>query len=530
MNDRDALKEQLKTAFIHTKLLSSQLGGNLPSLVQNAFYREFNCPMNIHHDELHRESSVDDLASILANLGPLSNATAANLIDHARARIPGIPPTSARTRAVRRALDHNQLHTQFYTTIWAILMEADADPDLTDSADRCESPRMEKRYPAHAKCLWFLCKRFFSALTVAEADGRRQSLGSPNQPVHFALFSGRLFARGWNKGSETGVLSVVPVIRSYRRVGVPFVEDHVGSGSNSFIITPKGTYLWGKNEYGELGLGHRNPMLPARMMCPRSPAVAEIRVLMRPWHIHDAVPQALVLRRCGVLNTTAGLIVAGMNDEGQLGLPVDEDKPCVQDFTEIDLPHRMRGARLLIPSPEAERFGVRFGSTVFLPGPNDCGQAGQGHVQRVESFMEVPFDVTWAWLMPKTTVFLTRGRMVLAGRVTPELSPFTPVVEGQNCVTPTTMALPIDTSAAAISDGFICLVRGRTSSGVLVTSDGPVAWTHPAPVTHVIYNTLAGYFLETEGEWTQITAGELMGAELPALDRNLDVSLVPVGV
>ncbi|KAG9389439.1 hypothetical protein J8273_8731 [Carpediemonas membranifera] len=150
-------------------------------------------------DSTSAPASVASLESLLATLSNLPHLkpTAQALLDRARSILTSGPPLSMNIELADGEELPSTMHTLNQGAVWACLLGGGANPDLENRVleeARRQQPRGTKVHnkirnalTPEAKCLWFLCRKFFFTLNVAEKDGESfQYVG-----YHHRMYMGR---------------------------------------------------------------------------------------------------------------------------------------------------------------------------------------------------------------------------------------------------------------------------------------------------------------------------------------------------
>ena len=136
-------------------------------------------------------------------------------------------------------------------------------------------------------------------------------------------------------------------------------------GEHSAFIAGGALWLFGRNEYGQLGLADNAPhFVPGRLVAPNGRPVSSVAL----GHGHSAIIAA------------GALYVFGRNSHGQLGL---------NDTTDRFTPQRLEapnGAPVEVSALGGDHSAFLAGGSLYVVGRNDDGQLGLGaHVARTSS-------------------------------------------------------------------------------------------------------------------------------------------------
>ncbi|KAG9396326.1 hypothetical protein J8273_2057 [Carpediemonas membranifera] len=185
------------------------------------------------------------------------------------------------------------LHTLNQGAVWACLVGGGANPDLWDRvqkkalSDGKKQSHIRRKLRAEmhnkickdlipkglaptAKYLWFLCRKFFFSLNVAEKDGESYQYTVYDRCYHHRMYMGRLFML------DTMHRTALTRARMPRALEVYSHEiTHIAR-------TPKGLWGWGQNAYYQLGFKSSGFVDPTRLTFPACPKVAELEASLPP--------------------------------------------------------------------------------------------------------------------------------------------------------------------------------------------------------------------------------------------------------
>ncbi|KAG9389573.1 hypothetical protein J8273_8866 [Carpediemonas membranifera] len=303
-----------------------------------------------------------------------------------------------------------RLHTLLQGTIWAIMMAGGADPDLDDSEDERYHPRpANKTYTSTAKCLWFLCKKFFYTCHVAIKDGTAQTHHADDTPMFTRLYAGRLFTRGSNIWHTLGVRTNQKAATVYAHVRMPPVVDIHVARDGVLALSPKGVFTWGTGYNGTLGhaaaIVHHNvfdyeaeldddgiepePIIePRRVKFTACPKVDAYERTLPPWHKGKLVLSVAMTYYCTVIVTRAGTVACGLVSRHLNSAGPDTDTDL---FHPCPMPQDFRAARVI--AEEYVAVVTDDEGNQMIGGRNDKGQLGLGHSRRLGSFAPLPYPV-----------------------------------------------------------------------------------------------------------------------------------------
>ncbi|KAG9393158.1 hypothetical protein J8273_3287 [Carpediemonas membranifera] len=368
----------LADAYQQSILATSSTPGNIPQMLTCAIRYEFESLIRRRRDVSDASDVLEDAQKkfihMLDTLPPFLSPRAESLIARARKIMCDGPELSMNVDLTAGQVLPEQLHTLLQGTLWAVLMHSGADPDVLN--------RERKRtYPDKAP--WFLCKKFFFVHQVAEKDG------IVKQYHHFRFlrrYAGRLFARY----SEV-YLDPPDLQYTWRRMP-PITDMHSNHGSTLVATTPKGIYVWGSCENGQLGVGEGRADValeairhPVRLRFPACPDVAKYESNLPAWHKDRLVVGIHLTDDRSFLLTPVGLVVAGRNTNGFLGQFKDG-----RLFNQIALPSSFVPDTIL---SESYSVVLTSGSHQLIAGLNSYGQLGLGHCKDITGFQALPFHV-----------------------------------------------------------------------------------------------------------------------------------------
>ncbi|KAG9396348.1 hypothetical protein J8273_2079 [Carpediemonas membranifera] len=328
------------------------------------------------------------------------------------------------------------MHTLNQGAVWACLGGGGANPDLWDRvqkkalSDGKKQSHIRRKLRAEmhnkickdlipkglaptAKYLWFLCRKFFFSLNVAEKDGESYQYTVYDRCYHHRMYMGRLFML------DTMHRTALTRARMPRALEVYSHEiTHIAR-------TPKGLWGWGQNGHGQLGSGHlastrpASPFPPAQFVEPTHltitvcPKVAELEASLPPWEKHTMVTDVSIDMYRSFILTTVGTVMAGDGASWFIGFNNDVDD---HDFYPIAVPaefvpdHIMQGDWTVVLS---------MGDRQMISVLNKCGQLGLGHKHEMTGFEELPFRVDRIMVSDSKTfnVFLSGRQLHFAGEV-----------------------------------------------------------------------------------------------------------------
>ncbi|KAG9392532.1 TPR repeat [Carpediemonas membranifera] len=298
-----------------------------------------------------------------------------------------------------------RVFTLLQGTIWAIMLEAGADPDLyTPTAS--QRPETRAAYPPYAKHLWFLCKKFF--FVHQETD----RVGAVVPEDSYALYHGHFFT---TTRSEYSVATPNREVRgAYRRVRCHRVTQLHGDGPSYLLVTSHGLYGLGDNSQGQLGLGSLRSriIVPSLVSFRGVPALQRLVDSLPVFRKHEPFRRIWRSHEISAIETTVGVVAAGNNTFGQLG--VDHTKPVTR-FAKVPLPPGLNIDTVFLNPYNGL---IRTADSSWLAtGSNHKGLCGVGRVGDLTLFTEVRGKWTDIVQFPCYSIFVSveRGEVAFAG-------------------------------------------------------------------------------------------------------------------
>ncbi|KAG9397229.1 hypothetical protein J8273_1140 [Carpediemonas membranifera] len=200
------------------------------------------------------------------------------------------------------------LHTLNQGAEWACLLGGGADPDLEDRVlkktqegvpdETKMHDRIRKALTPEAKCLWFLCRKFFFTWNVAEKDGESHSI-IYRGCYHHRMYMGRLFML------DTRHHTALTVAR------IPRALEVYNNRFTHIARTPKGLWGWGVRNNGQLGFRSSDFVDPTRLRYIFHP------VAVPPGFVPDHIMQGDSIV---ILSMGDRQMISGDNQLGKLGL------------------------------------------------------------------------------------------------------------------------------------------------------------------------------------------------------------------
>ncbi|KAG9396868.1 hypothetical protein J8273_1915 [Carpediemonas membranifera] len=488
---------------------SNTIANDVPALIRRAFRAEFG--------EEIPSASVPALQDALRKLGScrLHNKQAIRLLHSANLVFSRGPELSMNIELGEGEDLPVKMHTLLQGTIWAILMQAGADPDIDTRPDkRMRDPsghRYKFGYTERERCLWFLCKKFFFSHQVAEKDCD-QSLKIDTSHFAHRLYFGRFFKLSADTrpaARRYTWMRLPPVIRLYRLKYLTFIA-----------VTPRGLYgylphwRWRTPDFmfDEL---HPDRMMkaPAHIAFTRCPAISEYEASLPVWHKDRVATDIRFLKGeqsmfCVIL-TPVGVAVSGEQTANLSRAPGERrDSVITRVFRQVRMPGRF------IPD-QVTNVGSTIlfghGSRQMIGGDNSFGKLGIGDEAAWDGLgvFPLPFRVDRVFdfgdiINVKFHLYLSGRQILFAGEVPPHLIDsglLTGFEAKELCRTATPLRFPkrligfYCTQRAVVCvyiNQTVCHVihrtrhRNRFLTGLLDELDEPEEENPPAPRTDVL--------------------------------------------
>ncbi len=176
--------------------------------------------------------------------------------------------------------------------------------------------------------------------------------------------------------------------------GKSFAHIMAGANHSMVLTTDGGLFAWGRNNLGQLGVGHTNDILVPVSVDLSGALAGEVPAFIAAGDDHSLVV------------TNEGRVYAwGLNDRGQLG---DGTQTNRLSPVEVPLTGALAGKTISKAwAGSTHTFVQATDGTLFGWGSNDCGQLGTGTVS-TEELVAVPVVMTGA-LAGKTIAKITAG-------------------------------------------------------------------------------------------------------------------------
>ncbi|KAG9392918.1 hypothetical protein J8273_5730 [Carpediemonas membranifera] len=288
----------------------ADLPGDIPTLMREAFTREFGEEIP-GADGNARQATAEEATSTLSTLD-LHHRSAISFVNRIVAFLSQHPPLSMNVELAEGQELPAALHTLNQGTLWACLLV------------------ILNALTPEAKCLWFLCRKFFFTLNVAEKDGECLQRTWYDRCYHHRMYMGRLFMLDTRHHT------------TLTRARMPRALEVYSYGCTHIARTPKGLWGWGESHVGQLGFRSASYHFvdPTRHTFSACPKVAELEASLPHWEKHRMVTgvsryeyQTFILTPAG---TVIRQVISGSNRNGQLGLG---HKTGMTGF--VDLPFRV---------------------------------------------------------------------------------------------------------------------------------------------------------------------------------------------
>ncbi|KAG9393473.1 hypothetical protein J8273_3613 [Carpediemonas membranifera] len=428
-----AIRDALISVFRASLVVTASISGDIPSLLQHAYSRHFGEQMpSIHNNK-----------STIPPLEPTAQA----LLDRARSILTSGPPLSMNVELADGEELPVAMHTLNQGAVWACLMGGGANPDLEDRVleeAREEEPddiemhnRIRKALTPEAKCLWFLCRKFFFSLNVAEKDGESYQYTVYGDCYHHLMYMGRLFMLDTDYHA------------ALTRARMPRALEVYSDWTTHIARTPKVIWV-------------RRPDPPH---LPRLPKVAEHEASLPPWEKHRVVTDVSMERWQTFILTPVSTVMAGGSSEKFVD-PVEREKNK-HLFHPVAVPGGFVPDHIMHVGPlHAVTVILSMGDRQVISGESWKGQLGLGHENDMSGFVDLPFRVDRI-MTPEDdfNVFLCDRQLLFAGEVPRPIaqSGLLPgYSEGDKCLTATQLRFPERVKGFFCDYDLIWVTEGRT--------------------------------------------------------------------
>ncbi|KAG9392351.1 hypothetical protein J8273_5341 [Carpediemonas membranifera] len=506
------------------------ISGDIPSLIALAYQHHFGCCIPRRSEMLtafttyihnltakYEQQTVKDIESLLSviNKVPPLKERAQTFLDRARSILTDGPPLSMNVELTEGEELPVALHTLNQGTLWACLLGGGANPDLEDRVleeAQVKYPYqinihigIRQRFAPEAKCLWFLCRKFFFTANIAEKDGDTHQNVSHLSFYTHRMYMGRLFMFDPRYHA------------AFTRARMPRALE-VDTCPVAFIArTPKGLWGWGDNSKMLLGVytpsvgrEHRFES-PTRITFDKCPEVAELEASLQPWEKHRMVRDVSMTLWHTFILTPAGTVVAG-EFSGVFYIPKGGYTSFY--FQAVRVPDGFVPDHIVTHGKNTTVLSM--GDRQAISGSNDHGQLGlnKGSFKPgLFGFEEISFSVDDVRLSGAgVNIFLSGGKLLFAGHVS-EMIAKSGLLPGYNvgdkCLTPTPLRFPERVTSIAGDLNLWHLLAWTGEERTHVTSfDGTGVPSHyTIPFTVTAFETFPdshAQFRDTSGRWFRV--------------------------
>ncbi|KAG9395433.1 hypothetical protein J8273_3000 [Carpediemonas membranifera] len=387
---QEDVKAALIKAYCTSTVITADVSGDIPTLLRHAFLRHFDAVMPLNRDQKSHitQTSGDTLESLLTTLSeiPPLEPAAQVLLDRARSILTSGPPLSMNVELAEGQELPAALHTLNQGAVWACLMGGGANPDLEDrllTEALWKQPRdteihdkIRNALTPEGKCLWFLCRKFFFTMNVAEKDGESYQFNWIERFYHHRMYMGRLFML--HTANHTALT----------RARMPRALEVYSDWFTHIAGTPKGLWGWGESEHCQLGFRSFEFNHPTRLTFPACPKVAELEASLPPWEKHRMVKGIFTHPVTMFIVTSAGTIMSCAATIAEWF--VHSDFPENGGYAQVPLPDEF------VPDDIMSNHAVAVmscGDQQLIAGDNHCGQLGLGHETAVLEYTPIPFHI-----------------------------------------------------------------------------------------------------------------------------------------
>ncbi|KAG9394917.1 hypothetical protein J8273_0125 [Carpediemonas membranifera] len=530
---RDALISAFRASFTVT----ASIAGDIPSLLRHAYSRHFGKIMPAERvsaepvDDSFDDSTREELLALLNGI-PTLKPKAQALLDRARSILTDGPPLSMNVELEDGQELPVALHTLLQGTLWAVMITAGANPDLEDrvlqKAEQ-EAPCMSHIHrmicdalTSEAKCLWFLCRKFFFSLNVAEKDGESYTYSFRDLLYHHCMYMGRLYIfyavedddpsydSDYSDYYHDDDYSSWPVLT---RARVPRALEVFSEKFTHIARTPKGLWGWGHSFYGQLGFesSFTEFVDPTRLTFPTCPKVAELEASLLAWEKHRMVTDVSMKTFQTFIFTPAGTVMAGHRVNWYAGAVEVENE---HHFHPVAVPSGFVPDHIM---HEDDTVILTMGDRQIISGSNNYGQLGLGHKNMMEGFEELPFKVDRLLNSEDRSfrVFLSGHQLLFAGEVPRSIAQaglLPGFGERDLCLTPTPLRFPERVKGFFYDAGHILWV----TEGVTHYCDSR-ADVHPYSIEVTAFDSeYYPLFRDSAGQWFRVAGDSDGAAELVA--------------
>ncbi|KAG9393025.1 WD domain, G-beta repeat [Carpediemonas membranifera] len=490
-------EQALVDAYRRSLAVTADIPGDIPTLLRHVYFRHVGGVMpSVQQPEVIKATPADleELSALLNGIPPLK-PTAQALLDRVRTILTEGLPLSMNVELVEGQDLPVALHTLLQGTLWAIMMQGGANPDLTDESRNS----MLYGYEDTDKALWFLCKKFFFTHQVAEKDGE-VVFNSGGDGIFASdchrLYAGRVFEVmvGFGDGKYE-LIRVPPIVRIF------------GMGTIGLImLTPRGVYSFHRAR--ETLVDERHPTdraeWPVRVAFRHCPRVAEYEASLPVWHKHELVFDVGLTRSTCVLLTPAGAVSLG--NEWLVEQDYSLEEICM--FRPMPLPNDFIPTRVTMTGTGAI---LSTGDRQMIGG--DIATLGRRLPRG--TFTDLHFRVDSASGNSHFTLLNSGSEVLFVGRSTPAVhaSVLLPSSIGRNdiCADPTPLRFPEGTTSYHIDPFFVVITHsGFTDMYKESSVDGD--WSvltrtveaGPSAVSMPMQPSIPHIYLITGSDWLRV--------------------------
>ncbi|KAG9389963.1 hypothetical protein J8273_8650 [Carpediemonas membranifera] len=513
-----AIRDALITAFRASLVVTASISGDIPSLIQCAYVRHFKKQMpSIHKaDSTYTPTSAPSLESLLAALSKLPplEPSAQALLDRARSILTSGPPLSMNVELADGEELPVAMHTLNQGAVWACLLGGGANPDLEDRVlkearekepDDIEThDKISDAFTPEAKCLWFLCRKFFFSLNVAEKDGESYQRPVPDRCYHHRMYMGRLFMLRTDYHA------------ALTRARMPRALEVYGNEITHIARTPKGMWGWGTSGRSQLGFQSFKFNDPTRLTFPACPKVAALEASLPPWEKHRMVTDVSIYEYQTFILTPVGTVMAGNKANWFIG---EAERGNRRLFTPVAVPSGFVPDHIMHVGPfNAATVILSMCDRQMISGRNDYGQLGLGHDDDMTRFGDLPFRVDRIMISQTSyfSIFLSGRQLLFAGRVRPHIaqSGLLPgFSERDKCLTSTPLWFPERVKGFwGEYDRMVWVTEGVTH---YYEDENPTM----VPIEATAVNGLAIRFCGSTGQWFKVVGESDAVAELVECEK-----------
>ncbi|KAG9391832.1 hypothetical protein J8273_6900 [Carpediemonas membranifera] len=465
--DENGIKNALKEAFIIAETLTAAIPGDIPTLLQCCFKTLFNdtirddpsTKMRITTDVTPSMESVNYLVQILDSISlsrkgffrPKKSPKAQAYLDVARSILIDGPEMSMNIDLSNCGQLPDRVYTLLQGTVWAILMQAQASPDITAPG------QLRPRGEPDSRGLWFLCKKFFFTLQVAEKEGEVSYFGE-NRSL-YRLYACRLY-------ELTLAMDATP--RFVRLRDLPPVVRAFGLNcGTALFITPKGVYgrapagniLFGEEfRSDQLGLLWPTCTTVTRARFSLCPAVSVYEAGLPAWRKDRLATLVHVDPGLALIATPVGIVAAGFRSyfftgKASVGWSMEERLR----FTPAVLPRDFVPDSWIIHDTIAI---LRHGARTLITGDNAVGELGLGHTDAVYCPVEHSLEIDDVIPCTMFNLFLSGDQVLFAGTPPKVLGGLLPclISEDVDCLLPIPLMFPRPLKGLACTSTFLVTV------------------------------------------------------------------------